>query len=66
MRKKRQDFIVRLPNGEFVTLFARFHTGEFPQYTPIASQPGKYSAQRMSYNIAMAVARKGSGIVVHA
>jgi hypothetical protein len=63
MRRKRADFIVKLPNGEYVTHFARFHSGEVPQYTPLQSQPCKYSAQRMSYNVAQAVARKGLGIV---
>lgn len=63
MRRKRADFIVKLPNGEYVTLYARYHSGEVPQYTPLGSQPGKFSAQRMSYNVAQAVARKGLGIV---
>lgn len=62
----RTDYLVKLPDGTFVTLYARFHSGKIPQYTTLQSQPGKYSAQRMSYNVAQAVARRAQGIVVAA
>lgn len=62
----RADYLVKLPSGDFVTLYARFHTATVPQYTTLAHQPGKASAVRMSYNVAQAVARRAQAIVIAA
>lgn len=62
----RTDYLVKLPNGHFVTLFARYHSATVPQYTTLAHQPGKLSACRMSYNVAQAVARRAQAIVIAA
>lgn len=62
----RTDYLVKLPDGSFVTLYARFHTGKVPQYTTLASQPGRASAVRMSFNVAQAVARRAQAIVIAA
>lgn len=64
MPRHRKDFLVKLPNGNYVTLYARFKAGPLPQYQPLQDQPGKLSAVRMSFNVAQAVARRGMGIVV--